>query len=154
LLHGIPVTEIKGSLDLSVASVCFDSRTVQPGAVFVAVAGTRHDGAAFIDQAIQAGAIAVIAEAIPESTSDSVTYIHVSDEAFALGVASANFYGNPSAKLKLVGITGTNGKTTVAALLHNLFTELGYVTGLLSTVENRIGNERVPATHTTPDPVS
>lgn len=153
ILHGIPVTEITGSLELMISLVSFDSREVKDGALFVAVKGTQVDGARFISDAIASGAIAIMCEKLPEDLNDQITYILVGDSAFALGVAAANFYGNPSQQLKLVGITGTNGKTTVVTLLHQLFSELGYSCGLISTVENRIAQRIQPATHTTPDPI-
>lgn len=153
ILHGIPVTQIIGELDHSVSAICFDSRKAIPGCLFVAVKGTRVEGKNFIEDAIRGGAVSVICEDPPPAVIPGVTYIVVGNSAFALGVAAANFFGNPSNKLRLVGVTGTNGKTTVATLLHNLFTELGYGAGLLSTVENRIASKIVPATYTTPDPV-
>lgn len=153
ILHGIPVTEINGSLELTISIVSFDSRHVMDGALFVAVKGSQVHGARFISDAIASGAVAVMCEELPEDLNDQITYIVVGDSAFGLGVAAANFYDNPSKQLKLVGITGTNGKTTVATLLHQLFSELGYSCGLISTVENRIGDHVKPATHTTPDPV-
>lgn len=152
ILHGIPVTEVKGSLELSVSDICFDSRQAADGVLFVAVRGHQSDGHTYIDDAIGQGAIAVMCETLPIDLNDQVTYLVVGDTAFALGVAASNFYGQPSKNLKLVGVTGTNGKTTVATLLFQLFTELGYTCGLISTVENRIGQRRKEATHTTPDP--
>lgn len=153
ILHGIPVTEVYGSLELMISMVSFDSRRVKDGALFVAVKGTRVDGARFIGDAVAVGAAAVMCEELPEDLNDQITYIVIGDSAFGLGVVAANFYGNPAQQLKLVGITGTNGKTTVATLLHQLFSELGYSCGLISTVENRIGDRVKDATHTTPDPV-
>src|SRR5690606_38550799 len=117
--------------------VCFDSRSAVKDCLFVAVKGTRVDGSTFIEDAIIAGAAAVICEKAPATLKAGATYIVVGNAAFALGVAAANFFGNPSRELRLVGVTGTNGKTTVATLAYNLFTELGYAAGLLSTVENR-----------------
>ena len=153
ILHGIPVTEVYGSLELMISMVSFDSRRVKDGALFVAVKGTRVDGARFIGDAVAVGAAAVMCEELPEDLNDHITYIVIGDSAFGLGVVAANFYDNPAQQLKLVGITGTNGKTTVATLLHQLFSELGYSCGLISTVENRIGDRVKDATHTTPDPV-
>src|SRR5690554_64519 len=153
ILHGIPVTEVYGSLELMISMVSFDSRRVKDGALFVAVKGTRVDGARFIGDAVAVGAAAVMCEELPEDLNDQITYIVIGDSAFGLGVVAANFYDNPAQQLKLVGITGTNGKTTVATLLHQLFSELGYSCGLISTVENRIGDRVKDATHTTPDPV-
>jgi UDP-N-acetylmuramoyl-L-alanyl-D-glutamate--2,6-diaminopimelate ligase len=122
--------------------------------LFVAVKGTLTDGHLFIDKAIGLGASAIICEELPKEIDESVTYIQVSNSAFALALVAAEFYGHPSSKLKLVGITGTNGKTTVATLLQKLFTELGYHAGLLSTVQNLVGERVVASTHTTPDPLA
>ena len=154
ILHGIPVRHVTGNLNISVKQLCSDSRKVGASSLFVAVRGTQADGHRYIDEVAAAGAVAVLCEELPANTNDDVTYIQVADTAFALGVSAANFYGNASRKLKLVGVTGTNGKTTVATLLYKLFRELGYEAGLLSTVENRIGNRVVAATHTTPDPIA
>jgi len=154
LLHAIPVLQVIGPLEVEVDAIAFDSRQVQQGTLFVAVRGVHTDGHLFVGKAVEGKAVAVVVEELPEHTDDAVTYVQVSDSAYALGVLAANFYGNPSQELKLVGVTGTNGKTTVATLLYNLFRQLGYHVGLLSTVENRIGEKVVPATHTTPDPVA
>jgi UDP-N-acetylmuramoyl-L-alanyl-D-glutamate--2,6-diaminopimelate ligase len=121
--------------------------------LFIAITGTQSDGHAFIETAIASGATAIVAEKFPENISDKITYVLVKSSAKALGFIASNFYGNPSDKLKLVGVTGTNGKTTVVTLLYKLFTELGYRCGMLSTVVNRIVDNTVPATHTTPDPI-
>jgi len=154
ILHGIPVRQVLGNLNVAVAQVCFDSRRVEPNSLFVAVRGTHTDGHRYVDEVGARGAVAILCEELPEKPQDEVTYIHVTDTAFALGISAANFYGNPSKKLKLVGVTGTNGKTTVATLLFKLFRELGYEAGLLSTVQNQVGDRVVEATHTTPDPVA
>lgn len=154
LLHAIPVIEVEGSLDIEITSVCFDSRKVDAGTLFVAVRGAHTDGHLFVEQVLDAGAAAVIVEKLPLVFVENVTYLLVNDSAYVLGLVAANFYGNPSKDLKLVGVTGTNGKTTVATLLFNLFDHLGYQVGLLSTVENRIGHRVIQATHTTPDPVA
>lgn len=153
ILHGIPVTEVVGNLDVVITKISFDSRNVVEGSMFVAVTGTQTDGNHFIGSAIKAGASAVMCEQLPDQPKDTVTYVLVGDTAFALGVLAANFFENPSRQLRLVGVTGTNGKTTVATLLYQLFSELGYACGLLSTVENRVADKVVQATHTTPDPV-
>lgn len=139
--------------DQEIAALIFDSRKVIANSLFVAVRGTIVDGHDFIDKAVALGATAIICEEIPGSQHPDISYIKVADAAKALGLAAANFYDHPSRKLKLVGITGTNGKTTVVTLLFNLFRELGYKCGMLSTVENRINTAIIPATHTTPDPV-
>lgn len=143
-----------GSTSVEVSGLCFDSRKVEQNTLFVAVKGTLSDGHQFIDQAIKQGARAILCENIPDQLSENIAYIQVENSAQALGTAAANFYDNPSTKLKLVGITGTNGKTTVATLLFQLFSELGYKVGLLSTVQNQINKEIIPATHTTPDPIA
>ncbi|MCR5646411.1 MAG: UDP-N-acetylmuramoyl-L-alanyl-D-glutamate--2,6-diaminopimelate ligase [Bacteroidales bacterium] len=145
--------ELVGDKDLDITKVSFDSRQVEPGTLFFAVRGTQSDGHDYIDKAVEQGASAVICETMPSSLKEGVTYIRVDDSAYVLGVGAANFYGNPSKKLKLTGVTGTNGKTTIATLLYRLFTDAGYACGLLSTIENIIDHEVVPATHTTPDPV-
>lgn len=154
LLHAIPVIQVEGSLEIDVVSVCFDSRKVESGSMFVAVRGVHTDGHLYLDKVVGMGVAVVVVEELPEEINDQVTYVLVKDSAYALGTIAANFYGNPSKELKLVGVTGTNGKTTVATLLFNLFERLGYQVGLLSTVENRIGSQIIPATHTTPDPVA
>lgn len=154
ILYGISLKEVSGSTGAEVNSIVFDSRKVQPGCLFVAVKGTQVDGHKFIDKAVADGASAVLSEEIPVDKKPGVTYLTVDDSAKALGEAASNFYDNPSKKLKLVGITGTNGKTTIATLLFQLFRDLGYKTGLISTVENRINEELIPATHTTPNPLA
>ncbi|WP_254530141.1 MULTISPECIES: UDP-N-acetylmuramoyl-L-alanyl-D-glutamate--2,6-diaminopimelate ligase [unclassified Sphingobacterium] len=154
LLHAIPVIDYRGSLDTEVSSLCLDSRKAVKGSVFVAVRGHQTDGHLFVNKAIESGASVVLVEELPEEIKEDVVYVVVGDSAYALGVMASTFYGNPSSKLKLVGVTGTNGKTTVATLLFNLFSRLGFHVGLLSTVQNQIGERIVEATHTTPDPIS
>jgi UDP-N-acetylmuramoyl-L-alanyl-D-glutamate--2,6-diaminopimelate ligase len=154
LLHAIPVLQVLGSLEVEVEDIAFDSRRVQHGTLFVAVKGVHTDGHLYLTKVIENNAAVLVVEELPEDINDEVTYIQVSDSAYVLGIIAGNFYGNPSQDLKLVGVTGTNGKTTVATLLFNLFNQLGYYVGLLSTVENRIGSTIIPATHTTPDPVA
>jgi len=153
ILYKVHITSTSGSMNIEVKGICFDSRKVQPGFLFVAVKGTQSDGHAFIEKATMLGAIAIVAEKLPEAISEKATYVTVKDSAKALGIIASNFYGNPSAKLKLVGVTGTNGKTTVATLLFKLFTSLGYRCGMLSTVVNNIVDKQIPSTHTTPDPI-
>jgi UDP-N-acetylmuramoyl-L-alanyl-D-glutamate--2,6-diaminopimelate ligase len=131
-----------------------DSRKVSEGSVFIAVKGSAVDGHRFIDQVLQQGAVAVICETMPAELKEGVVYVQVENSGAAAGYMAHNFYGQPSEKIKLVGVTGTNGKTTIATILFKLFTNLGYKCGLLSTVQNHIGNEIVPATHTTPDAIS
>ena len=143
-----------GMADAEVSALCFDSRKAEKGAAFVAVRGTESDGHRFISQSIEKGALAVVCEVLPAEINPEVTYVEVEDSAKALGLMAANFFDQPSTELKLVGITGTNGKTTIATLLFQLFRELGYKAGLLSTVENHINDVIIPATHTTPDPIA
>ena len=151
MANAIELTTTKGALDIDIKQIDFDSRKVVPGSLFVAIKGLRSDGHEFIDKAIAQGAVAVVAEGLPEKLNTSVSYLHTKDSAKALGLLANIFYGEPSKALKLIGITGTNGKTTTTSLLYDLFTSLGYKTGLLSTVHIRIGNTILPTTHTTPD---
>jgi UDP-N-acetylmuramoyl-L-alanyl-D-glutamate--2,6-diaminopimelate ligase len=153
ILYKVHITSTSGSMNVEVKSVCFDSRKAQPGSLFIAVKGTQSDGHAFIDKAISGGALAVVAEKLPDTLSENVTYVAVKDSTKALGVIVGNYYGNPASKLKLIGVTGTNGKTTVVTLLFKLFTSLGYRCGMLSTVVNKIVDKEIQATHTTPDPI-
>jgi len=153
IIDGLAFTELQGSADIEISAVVFDSRKVIPGCLFVAVKGSVSDGHDYILQAVAEGAAAVICEELPARVTGEVDFLMVADSAIALGIVSANFYGNPSAKLKLVGVTGTNGKTTIATLLYKLFRDLGYKCGLLSTVENKINDTVFQSTHTTPDPV-
>lgn len=154
ILNGLAFTELQGSADMEISAVVFDSRKVVPGCLFVAVRGTVSDGHDYIEQAMSKGAVAVICEELPAHVTGEVDFFMVADSAVALGIVAANFYDNPSSKLRLVGVTGTNGKTTIATLLYKLFRDLGYKCGLLSTVENQIDGQVVSATHTTPDPVA
>lgn len=153
ILYKVSLTSSLGDMDIDVKGLTFDSRKVEPGFVFVAVAGTLSDGHNFIGKAIDSGATAVVCERLPENISEKVTYVTVRSSAQALGIMASNFYGNPSERLKLVGVTGTNGKTTTVTLLYQLFSTLGYNVGMISTVENRIIDTAIPSTHTTPDPV-
>lgn len=153
ILNNISISQVFGKTDCQIKAITFDSRKVEQAHLFVAVAGTQVDGHKFIDKAIELGASAVLCQVLPEDLVESVTYIQVEDSAEALGLAASNFYDNPSKKLKLVGVTGTNGKTTCATLLFELFKDLGYTVGLLSTVENKVNDEVIPSTHTTPDAV-
>ena len=154
VLYGVAITQLVGTTNKLVAGLAFDSRQVIEGSVFFAVKGTLSDGHAYIGQAIEAGATVIICEQLPEETNDAVAYIQVEDSSVALGEMAANFYDHPSFKLQLVGITGTNGKTTIATLLFKLFRALGYSVGLISTVENLINDEISPSTHTTPNPIA
>ena len=154
ILYKVKLKEIIGSTDIIISNVQFDSRKVGSGDVFVAVKGFSSDGHDFIDQATVKGVVAIVLEDLPAKRSDNVNYIVVEDSSEALGIIASNYYDNPSEKLKLVGVTGTNGKSTTVTLLYRLFTKLGQKTGLLSTITNIIGNNSIPATHTTPDPIS
>ena len=154
ILYKVSLVSTYGDMDSSVANIAFDSRKVQPGTVFVAIGGTQVDGHQYIDQALQRGATAVVCEELPEAKVQGVAYVQVTDTAKALGIMAGNFYDQPTEKIKVVAITGTNGKTTIATLLHQLYMEMGHFCGLLSTVENKINNEVVAATHTTPDALS
>jgi len=154
VLYKVAIRSVAGSTEIDVKDIQIDSRKVKPGAVFVAVKGVAVDGHQFIEKAIDNGAAVVVAEAIPEEKKDRVVYVQAENSAAAAGYIAHNFFGQPSERMKIVGVTGTNGKTTIATLLYKLFTVLGYKCGLLSTVENHIGDKIVPATHTTPDAVS
>ncbi|MBX2889560.1 MAG: UDP-N-acetylmuramoyl-L-alanyl-D-glutamate--2,6-diaminopimelate ligase [Saprospiraceae bacterium] len=151
LLQNVHILDTHGNLAVEVGQIRFDSRAVQPGDVFVAVRGAQVDGHQFIDKAIEKGAVAVISEQSLESLK--VIAVQVEDSAEALGIMASNYFNDPSNDLQLLGITGTNGKTTVVTLLWQLFTRLGYKCGLIGTVENRVGEERLASTHTTPDAV-
>ncbi len=154
ILTGIADATIIGSPDVPVKNIIIDSRRVLPGSLFVALRGTQTDGHQFIATATETGASAILCEELPQQTSDRVTYVVVPDSAAAMGQIASAFYGHPSRKLTLVGVTGTNGKTSVATFLFQLFRALGYRCGLLSTVQNQIEDEVIPSTHTTPDSVA
>ena len=154
ILYKAGLEEIIGTTNVAVSCITFDSRKIKKDCLFIAVKGTAVDGHEFIAQAIEMGAIAIVCEELPETRLENITYVKVKNATYALGIIAANFYDNPSQKLKLVGVTGTNGKTTTVTLLYNLFKSLGYTVGLLSTVKNKIHNEEVVATHTTPDAIS
>ena len=153
ILTNCNLLEIVGEKDVDVADITFDSRKVSQGTLFFAVKGTQVDGHDYIDGAIEKGASVIVCEKLPRKKAENVTYVKVDNSAYVLGVGASNFFGNPSEKLKLVGVTGTNGKTTIATLLYRLFTEAGYNCGLLSTIENIVNREVIPSTHTTPDPI-
>ncbi|AZA61911.1 UDP-N-acetylmuramoyl-L-alanyl-D-glutamate--2,6-diaminopimelate ligase [Chryseobacterium indoltheticum] len=154
LLNRIPVLEIHGKNDREVSALVFDSRKVTEDSLYVAVKGTVADGHSFIASSIEKGAKTVVCEELPENLDQNITYIKVKDSSKTLGQLASNFYGNPSEKLKLIGVTGTNGKTSVSTLLFDVFKNLGYNSALLSTVEIRVGDEIIPATHTTPDVIT
>ena len=153
LLSNIKPLATEGKLDVDITGVNIDSRKIQPGHLFVAMRGTQTDGHAFIPKALEMGATAILCEVMPEERKEGVTYIQVTSTEEAVGPVATMFYGEPSKRLKLVGVTGTNGKTTIATLLYNMFRQFGHRCGLLSTVCNYIEDETVPASHTTPDPI-
>lgn len=154
ILYKVSLEEVIGLTNVAIPNVAFDSRKVEKHGLFVAVRGTLVDGHEYIPKAIDKGALAIVCEELPEQRADDITYIRVADSKAALGFIAANFYGNPSEKLKLVGVTGTNGKTTVATLLYELFQQMDQKSGLLSTVKVMVGTKEFPATHTTPDPLA
>ncbi|MBQ7156280.1 MAG: UDP-N-acetylmuramoyl-L-alanyl-D-glutamate--2,6-diaminopimelate ligase [Bacteroidaceae bacterium] len=154
LVAKISVAEVKGSLDTDVKGVNIDSRLVKEGHLFIAVKGTQADGHAYIGKAIELGAVAVICETIPDELADKAVFVKVANSEQIVGQVATTFYGDPTSKLKLVGVTGTNGKTTIATVLYNMFRRMGHKVGLLSTVCNYIDGEAVPTEHTTPDPVT
>ena len=153
ILKGIEIVSVSGTKNKVISGIEFDSRKVQKNSLFVAVKGYKTDGHNFISPALASGASAVICETLPENPEKTVCWIKTGDSAKALGLAASNFYGNPSSSLRLVGVTGTNGKTTIATLLYRMFIRLGYKCGLFSTVCNYINEKELDATHTTPDPV-
>jgi UDP-N-acetylmuramoyl-L-alanyl-D-glutamate--2,6-diaminopimelate ligase len=154
ILYKVSIRSVQGNTGIAVRDLQLDSRKVSAGSVFIAVKGSAVDGHRFIDQVVEQGAAAVICETMPAGFKEGVVYVQVENSGAAAGYMAHNFYGQPSEKVKLIGVTGTNGKTTIATLLFKLFTLLGYKCGLLSTVQNHIGNDIVPATHTTPDAIS
>ncbi len=154
LIATINTLHIAGNSDTEVSALILDSRKAQPGCLFFAQKGTLTDGHKYIDQVITAGAVAVVCEDLPATLAEHVCYIQVKEVAAVTGLIAATYYGNPSRNMTVVGVTGTNGKTTVATLSYKLFQALGYHCGLISTVQNHIGEQVVPATHTTPDPIS
>lgn len=154
ILYKTSILQIVGSTDMEVHHLAIDSRNVMPGSCFIAIKGVAADGHLFIYKAIEAGAGAIVCESLPDQLNENITYVTVRNSAEAAGNMAHIFYGSVSETLKVVGVTGTNGKTTVATLLYKLFTELGYNCGLISTVQNHIGHEVVASTHTTPDAIS
>ena len=154
LLYKTALRSVHGSTDIAIASLHSNSREVVAGSCFIAIKGTAADGHQYIDAAIAAGAVAIVCEHLPTNLQQHITYIQVDNSAAAAGFMAHAFYAEPSAAFKLVGVTGTNGKTTIATLLYNLFTTLGHTCGLVSTVENKIGSRVLEATHTTPDAIT
>ena len=153
ILYKAGLVEVVGTTHLAVTSICFDSRTVEKYSLFIAVKGTASDGHAFISSSIERGAIAIVCEEMPSEFKEGITYVQVKNSSLALGIIASNFYDSPSSKLKLIGVTGTNGKTTTVTVLYNLFTQLGYKCGLISTVKYMVGKAELPSTHTTPDAI-
>ena len=151
LVLNIDVVELVGLKDRSISKICFDSRKVKKNDLFIAIIGVLSDGHNFIQQAIDNGALVILCEKKPDNLVDSITYIIVKDTSHSLSIMSSNFYGNPSSKIKLVGVTGTNGKTTIVNLLYQIFVNCGYQVGIISTIENRIGDQIIDSTHTTPN---
>ncbi|MGE5393195.1 MAG: UDP-N-acetylmuramoyl-L-alanyl-D-glutamate--2,6-diaminopimelate ligase [Candidatus Saccharibacteria bacterium] len=151
IFSGIEVLESRGELSVLVGNLQFDSRNVKPGDLFVAVKGSHVDGHLFIEKAVEKGAVAVVCQEMPQNVPSSVVLIRIANTQKMFGVMASTFYGNPTRNLKVVGVTGTNGKTTIATLLYKTFTLLGYNVGLISTIKYYVGNQEFPATHTTPD---
>lgn len=154
LLKGLDVLEQKGASDMDINGVNIDSRQVQDGNMFIAVKGTAADGHTYIGKAIELGAKAVVCEDMPQELAEGVAYVRLANTEQNVGQIATNFYGDPTSKLKLVGVTGTNGKTTIATVLYNMFRSMGHKCGLLSTVCNYIDGEAIPTEHTTPDPIT
>jgi UDP-N-acetylmuramoyl-L-alanyl-D-glutamate--2,6-diaminopimelate ligase len=153
IIEGLKINRLYGDESLEISRITFDSREVGKGDLFVAIRGTEADGHSFIEKAISAGAVAVVSQDKPLSENQTVSWIYVSDSRKALALMASTFYGHPSRELQLVGITGTNGKTTIATLLHEIHMHLGFRAGLLSTIQVLMGSDSLPATHTTPDPI-
>lgn len=151
ILYKVPLESVVGNTDVAITNLHFDSRQVALNDVFVAIKGTLSDGHDYISKAVDQGAIAIICEEMPEQIVNGITYVKVVDTSYALAIMASNYYGNPSKNLRLVGVTGTNGKTTIASLLYQLFSKAGYKVGLLSTVKVMVANKEYKATHTTPD---
>ena len=153
ILSKVTPLDIRGNAEVEITGVNIDSRRIEKGHLFVAIKGTQVDGHSFIQKAIDLGAAAILCEYLPETLSEGVTYVVVDSSEAAVGPVATMYYGDPTSKLKLVGVTGTNGKTTIATLLYNMFRKFGHHCGLLSTVCNYIEDEAIPADHTTPDPI-
>ena len=154
ILYKSSLLQLKGNASVAIQQLSIDSRKIQPGTCFIAVKGTNTDGHAHIGQAIQLGAVAIVCETLPDILHEEITYVQVRNSASAAGYMAHAFFGNISEKIKIVGVTGTNGKTTVATLLYQLFSSMGHRCGLISTVCNRIGSQELASTHTTPDAIS
>ena len=154
ILYKVRLDGVVGKTNVAVESITSDSRAVRPMALFVAVKGIQSDGHSYIAKAIELGAAAIVCQDLPEKVEENIVYVQVADTSKALGIMAANFYENPSEKMKVLAVTGTNGKTTVATLLFRLYRSMGHKCGLLSTVVNRINEVEIPSTHTTPDAVA
>ena len=154
ILYDSNLIEVRGDTGIVIKGLDFDSRNIKKGMLFVAIKGTQSDGHDFIEQAIKNGANAILCEKTPQVIDDKITWIKVKDSSLTLGQIARLYYDDPSSNMQLVGVTGTNGKTTMVTLLYDLFTALGYKTGMLSTVKNLIGKKEITATHTTPDVLS
>ena len=153
ILYRVSIQQVFGKLDENILSISFDSNKSKKSSLFVAIKGAENDGHKYIPKAIENGAIAIICEDFPVNLNDNKTYIKVEDSHKALAVVASNFYNNPSNSIKLVGVTGTNGKTTIVELSRQLFTKMGLKVGMLSTIENRIVDKIIPTNLTTPDPL-
>ncbi|MBC7829424.1 MAG: UDP-N-acetylmuramoyl-L-alanyl-D-glutamate--2,6-diaminopimelate ligase [Chitinophagaceae bacterium] len=154
ILYKVSIRSVQGSTQVQVNDLQIDSRKVNTGSAFIAIKGSSSDGHGFIDTAVEKGATVIICELLPVNRIENLTYVQVENSAAAAGYMAHNFYGQPSTRVRLIGVTGTNGKTTIATLLFKLFTALNYKCGLISTVQNQIGDTVIPATHTTPDAIS
>ena len=154
LLKAIQPVQVVGASDIEITGINIDSRQIEAGHLFMAMRGTQTDGHAYIPAAIEKGAVAVLCEDLPEQPAEGITYVQVKDSEDATGKMATLFFGDPTSKMELVGVTGTNGKTTIATLLYNTFRYFGYKVGLISTVCNYIDDEAIPTEHTTPDPIT
>ena len=154
LLKAIQPVQVVGASDIEITGINIDSRQIEAGHLFMAMRGTQTDGHAYIPAAIEKGAVAVLCEDLPEQPTEGITYVQVKDSEDATGKMATLFFGDPTSKMELVGVTGTNGKTTIATLLYNTFRYFGYKVGLISTVCNYIDDRPVPTEHTTPDPIT
>ncbi|HLF35790.1 MAG TPA: UDP-N-acetylmuramoyl-L-alanyl-D-glutamate--2,6-diaminopimelate ligase, partial [Cyclobacteriaceae bacterium] len=153
ILYKAPLLSTSGNMEREIRGISFDSRQVGRDHLFVAVRGTQTDGHRFIGMAVDRGASAIVCETIPDNPAGGISWVQVKDSQEALGIIASNFYNNPSRSIRVVAVTGTNGKTTTVTLLYNLFVKLGYATGLISTIHNRINSRVLSSTHTTPDPI-
>ena len=154
IINHITTQSIHGDVNIDIKGIEIDSRKIEPDNLFVAMKGTQMDGHAYIDKAIENGAIAIVCEVLPSNLHDHITYVQVNDSEKIVGTLATRFHGNPTQHLDLIGVTGTNGKTTIATLLYQMFRKFGYKVGLISTVCNYIDDEAIPTSHTTPDPIT